>query len=98
MNLRRGIGLGDALSSLLGAVLVSALVALLVTVAKRAVRQGEQRQAAQALLNESLWRCRALRPLAAQQRCQALLRERPPADAAALQALLDEAAFGAATP
>jgi hypothetical protein len=34
----------------------------------------------------------ALRPAAARQRCQTELREHPPADAAALRALLAEAA------
>jgi len=78
---------------LLGLLLLAALLLLrLVDVSQRAVAQAQARQAAQALQAEALWRCRALRPAAARQRCLALLREHPPADAAALQALLAEAA------
>ncbi len=79
---------------LLLALLGWALVALFIGVAQRAVEQGAQRQAAQALQNESQWRCRAMRPVATRLRCLALLRERPPADGTALQALLNEAAEG----
>jgi hypothetical protein len=94
--LRWGRGLRRVGSPLLLALLVWALVALFIGVAQRAVLQGQERQAAQALKNESQWRCRALRPVAARLRCLALLRERPPSDAASLQALLDEAAAGPA--
>jgi hypothetical protein len=72
--------------------LAAVLLQRLVLVSQRAVAQAQARQAAQALQTEALWRCRALRPAAARQRCLALLHEHPPADAAALQALLAEAA------
>lgn len=72
--------------------LAALLLQRLVEVSHRAVDQARARQAAQALQAEALWRCRALRPTAARQRCLALLRAHPPADAAALQALLAEAA------
>ncbi len=78
---------------LVGLLLLAALLLQrLVDVSQRAVAQAQARQAAQALQTEARWRCRALRPAAARERCLALLREHPPADAAALQALLAEAA------
>ncbi len=91
-------GLRRAAPVLLLALLGWALVSLFIGVAQIAVRQGRDRQAAQALKNESQWRCRALQPAAVRVRCLALLQERPPADGAALQMLLADAAGDPAVP
>lgn len=81
-----------ALLVLLAALAVWALVAVLVNVARQAVRQGFERQRAQALQHEAQWRCRALRGATARQHCLTLVRDRPPVDSAELQALVAQAA------
>lgn len=82
----------NALMALLLSLAAWALVAVFVGVARQAVRQGVERQHANALQHEAAWRCRALSSLAARDRCQALWRERAPTDSLALQALVLEAA------
>jgi hypothetical protein len=89
---RIAFGWGRALRALLLLVVVVGLLHRIADVAQRSVAQARARQAAQSLQAEAQWRCQALRPAAARQRCQTELREHPPADAAALRALLAEAA------
>lgn len=69
-----------------------ALLALLGTVVRQAVRQGDDRQRARDLQIEAGWRCRALKAPARRLRCHALVRERRPRDSAAVRALVEEAA------
>ena len=85
-------GWGRALRALLLLVAVVGLLHRIADVAQRSVAQARARQAAQSLQTEAQWRCQALRPAAARQRCLTELRKHPPADAAALRALLAEAA------
>jgi|JI8StandDraft_2_1071088.scaffolds.fasta_scaffold18225_5 hypothetical protein len=81
-----------AVRALLLVLLVGHLLQRIVAVSELAVRQARAQEAARALQTEAQWRCRVLRPTRARQRCLALLHDHPPADAAALQALLADAA------
>ena len=80
------------LSAVVVLLVVVGLLQRIADIAQRSVDQAQARQAAQKLQTEAQWRCRALRSAAARQRCLTGLREQAPADAAALQALLAEAA------
>jgi hypothetical protein len=64
----------------------------LMTVVQQAVSQGDATREAAALRVEADWRCRALSPKLARERCLLLVQERKPADSMAIQSLVSEAA------
>jgi hypothetical protein len=77
--------------ALVAGLTVLGLLWTLVSVVQRSVSQGDATREAAALRAEAEWRCRALSPRLARERCVVLVQERRPADSAAIQSLVSEA-------